>query len=469
MTPEERKVVDDKNIDKKEFPYIEKLVEFDKLPDTFQDDYDAGKIVFCDPGKRSPLFLMASNNVMKDVTSVTGKRFKDTKKETPMKLDYFGVSSKAITMKSNQIKLANGETDKVYIDKPISNHKFMNYTTNTRIKFTKRKIYGKLIENWKQSKPSNYIAIKGPETKKTFKTVARDNIWLAKTIKDIETELARLNSKSCNHDTFLEYVKLKLVLLEKVRCQYNTEKLEKLKWFSYLNKLHHENNLIRKIQSEFGKDITIIFGDWSGKGNLKFISTPNISLKRKLREHFKVYSIDEYCTSCIHYTAIDKDKRCKNISALVKDRSIKVEPKKKEVNNIIKRNPYNKVTRKNAIKKVPIPDDDKVLRDLHAVLTSEIVKEGVVCKKTLCCINRDKNSVLNMERIVSNLLTKKCRPDLFTRNQLNLKDSVKRVRKGKSLDATCAKEMLSHDPTKKTRSKTSNKPTSLKTKKVVSV
>jgi hypothetical protein len=31
-----------------------------------------------------------------------------------------------------------------------------------------------------------------------------------------------------------------------------------------------------------------------------FISTPNIALKRKLRERFKIYNIDEFRTSCIN-------------------------------------------------------------------------------------------------------------------------------------------------------------------------
>ncbi len=30
------------------------------------------------------------------------------------------------------------------------------------------------------------------------------------------------------------------------------------------------------------------------------ISTPNIRLKRKIGEHFKVYNIDEFRTSCIN-------------------------------------------------------------------------------------------------------------------------------------------------------------------------
>ena len=43
-----------------------------------------------------------------------------------------------------------------------------------------------------------------------------------------------------------------------------------------------------------------VVGDYGGKGRLKFISTPNSGLKRKLRQRFKVYFIDEDQTSKGH-------------------------------------------------------------------------------------------------------------------------------------------------------------------------
>ena len=58
---------------------------------------------------------------------------------------------------------------------------------------------------------------------------------------------------------------------------------------------------MKHIENEFGKGCVIIIGDWSGKCNFKFVSTPNISIKRKLKERFEVFEIDEYKTSCIHY------------------------------------------------------------------------------------------------------------------------------------------------------------------------
>jgi hypothetical protein len=41
-----------------------------------------------------------------------------------------------------------------------------------------------------------------------------------------------------------------------------------------------------------------------------FISTPNLGLKRKLKEYFKIYNIDEFRTSCLNNKTLEK---CKNI------------------------------------------------------------------------------------------------------------------------------------------------------------
>jgi hypothetical protein len=41
-----------------------------------------------------------------------------------------------------------------------------------------------------------------------------------------------------------------------------------------------------------------------------FISTPNLTLKRKLREYFRVYNIDEFRTSCLSNKT---DEVCENL------------------------------------------------------------------------------------------------------------------------------------------------------------
>ena len=62
--------------------------------------------------------------------------------------------------------------------------------------------------------------------------------------------------------------------------------------YAFINKKLTEDNLLNKIENTYSKDQIIIMGDWSiGKQMPKFISTPNIRIKRKLNERFKVYSI----------------------------------------------------------------------------------------------------------------------------------------------------------------------------------
>ena len=87
---------------------------------------------------------------------------------------------------------------------------------------------------------------------------------------------------------------------------YKKDIFRKYKWYSYINKKHAETNLVREIKTTFGKDVKLIMGDWSDKlkkspCKLKYISTPNISLKRKLKEHFTIYNLDEFRTSCLNY------------------------------------------------------------------------------------------------------------------------------------------------------------------------
>jgi hypothetical protein len=52
----------------------------------------------------------------------------------------------------------------------------------------------------------------------------------------------------------------KAELMKKVECQYEMKYLQKLNWYSYLNKRKHENQLIKQIESEFGSDVEIIIG-----------------------------------------------------------------------------------------------------------------------------------------------------------------------------------------------------------------
>ena len=336
-----------------EFPYIDKM---EHISQEFKDKFDQGKIVVCDPGKRSILYMMSSNKVNVN---------------TNQSCNNFGVTT-------------------------YKNKKIMNYTNGTRSALTQNKKYTKKRERWKDEATGN-------------------EEWEDKTFKDIEQELSLLNSKSCNHHQFMKYVFTRFDLIEKVKEQYDIEKLEQMKWYSYINMVRHEKELVKHIKSEFGEDVELVIGDWS-KGNcIRYKSTPNIGLKRKLAEHFKVYQIDEFRTSIMHNIHGEK---CEHLVVpLTKKDKEKIEKRKLK---------YEQLTKvKKKTKKKPIVQPDRENKELHAVLTYKNVIDKMTSKSLSGCINRDKNSVLNMIKIVSHLITHGERPDLFKRGQISESPKVK--------------------------------------------
>ena len=417
LSKEEQEKIKNELNNLSEFPYIEKILADPKNRELFLKDFANGRLIFCDPGKRSPLYFMASNGVIHKKKKILRAKITNEHEVYKRKMKKGGTGT-------NNFGISFFE-----------NHKIMNYTNNTRIKFLKRKKYAQLIESWKRKTSTN-----------KFKSVdnINDDLWKQKSLKNIEQELSEYNAKSCIHDKFIDYIIKKLEYNKKAKEQYDTSYLQKLKWFNYLNKNKHENDLLNHIQNEFGKKIKIIIGDWSGKGRVKFMSTPNISLKRKLAERFEVYLIDEYLTSKIHYK---HQVRCDNLTVKIEKISENQESTKK-IRTIPK-----KINKKVNLKAMsPQPFD---LKRLHAVLTYSLVDDMGCKKPEMGCINRDKNSVLNMETIVKELLLTGNRPDIYKResNQPNLKTDRKKSVKVNLDDATGAitESYVIHDTSIKKR------------------
>jgi hypothetical protein len=185
----------------------------------------------------------------------------------------------------------------------------------------------------------------------------------------IENELSNYNSKSCNLENFKNYILNKNRINKILFEEYNNEIFRKYKWYGYLNRKKEDYNLIREIKKEFGKKAILFYGDWSMKGNCNKgnLSTPNMKLKRLIGEQMKTYNLDEYNTSKLNYKTEEK---CENL--------------------------YQ-------------PDKKKVIRKIHSVLTYQMEN------KQIGCINRDKNAVYNMEKIVNYYLLYKKRPERYCR------------------------------------------------------
>jgi hypothetical protein len=215
------------------------------------------------------------------------------------------------------------------------------YSNRMHINRTKRLKYQRLIKNYK------------------------DKNEISKT----ENELSKYNSKSCDYEKFKKFIdkknELNKILLEK----YKAEIFRKYKWFSYINRKKSETRLVREIKDKFGKDVILCHGDWSkGDKSIKYMSTPNLGLKRKLAEYFKIYNIDEFRTSCLNHKTENK---CENMY---------------------------------------LPDKKGTERKIHSILTYQTES------KRMGCVNRDENAVNNMIKIVNTFIKDKTRPEKFRRD-----------------------------------------------------
>ena len=222
------------------------------------------------------------------------------------------------------------------------------------------------------------------ETRRLEYQRLKDNYMKKNGIKEIENDLSSYNSKSCTYKTFTEYVKAKNEINKELYLKYSAVFFRQYKWYSHINKARHEDRLLNDIEKVFGKESILMYGDWSqGKQMRNFISTPQqplvvrlgealpmIGLKRKLRERFKIYNIDEFRTSCLNYKT---ETKCKNLY---------------------------------------LPDKKGIIRKLHSVLTYKMENNRYGC------VQRDINSVKNMKKIVSQWLIDKTRPEKYRRDYI---------------------------------------------------
>ena len=337
--------------------------------------------------------LKKKKEIFKKLPKIEQEKIKLQKKIDNSEFNYIGDLIKCTTFlefikkENKDKKLVYGDPGKRSIVTFLGdNEKIYNYRSRRRIKETKRKKYNTLIDNMKS---------------KIF-------LESKKTIKNIETELSKFSKRTTNSKIFKKYIKIK----SKMRNQIIDGKiydnyLKKLKWFSYINKRRHEDRIMNELKGIYGKDAIFILGDWSGKGKISYISTPNIGFKRKLAQHFYVYHIDEHKTSIIHHKTKQK---CENLYLPIK----------------------NKKTKKVSTQKI------------HSVLTYKM------SNKRLGCINRDVNAATNMKNIVASLMTKGKRPNEFIREP---KNPANPLNINKLLKASIARELRIRDKNKITTKK----------------
>jgi len=209
-------------------------------------------------------------------------------------------------------------------------------------------------------------------------------------IKQMETELSRLNSKTVNYQKYKDYLKLKFEVCAKVEAFYSHYVFRKLRLQAYQNTRKAEASMINKFKAKFGgpEKVFIGIGDFAQRQHMKY-KPPSLGkgLRRIFRRHgYMIFLVDENRTSmmCCECKTGENEK-----FMLHKNR--KKKPKENEV-ELGYRKPYRKY----------------------------VLNHGLIrCQNVACgtCWNRDINGAKNIYHLIKCIMNGEERPQYLSRRR----------------------------------------------------
>ena len=203
-----------------------------------------------------------------------------------------------------------------------------------------------------------------------------------------ETKLSIYDSKTVNYEKFKIYIKNKTLLDDEIKDFYYNTLFRKLKFRTNVYLRKSEDKFLNNIEKMYGKkeDIVIGYGDWSQDKQMKhLIPSSNIGLRRKIEKKYKVFLVNEYCTS----------KLCSCCNKELKNYKMSNEDIKKYENK------HRKQLNKEDLTK-------------HRLLVCPGCSSSENKKTTFW--NRDINACVNMLKLSKEWINNKTRNPLFCRN-----------------------------------------------------
>lgn len=296
-----------------------------------------------------------------------------TKSNENMQIDLLSKKSMEIIDKMNWVVIDPGMNSLLTMMSKDGN-KLYSYSKEHHINRTNRKKYQKKIELIKKEK-----------------------------IKKLEEELSKSEERlktSNDYETFKSYCDKKMRNHNLIYKLYNDSKLNKLKWYMFINEKRSESLLVNDIKKKYELElnskslknqIILILGDWSmNKKGIKSQSIPNKRYERILKKNFVVLKINEFRTSIIHNK---REKRCENEKKTYESKKTNI----KSVYSLERLKEKNEERYKKAIKE----------KKIHKILVCK------TNKKLNEYVNRDKNSVKNMKKIVLSYIKTNYKPKTF--------------------------------------------------------
>jgi hypothetical protein len=234
------------------------------------------------------------------------------------------------------------------------------------------------LETFRYTQNQRRLETRNKKYNKIIDTVNKETKINEKPIKEHETILSKLNSKTINYEKFMLYCIEKNKLNYLLYSHYEQNFFRKFKLNRFINTQKSESKMIKNFANKFGKpqDTLFIMGDWDkGDYNMKG-KEPTICKKfRRIFKNagYKTFLINEFRTS----------KLC-NCCNNELEMFLEIESHK--------------------------PKKKGELELCNGILRCQSVKH-----KSEIFHNRDKNAVQNMLNIVKNIFLTGKRPDLFCR------------------------------------------------------
>ncbi len=288
-------------------------------------------------------------------------------------IDYIEKVEWTDELKKKKIVVADpGMSDLLYFGSKDDNGNLQTfrYTQNQRRVETGTKKYSKIIDS---------------ENKKT---IISDN----KTVKELESVLSKYNSKTDDHDKFKKYLKEKNKLNNLLFEHYEQMYFRKFKLNRYINSQKSESKMINNFGKKFGskEDVIFICGDYDkGNNHMKGVEPVICKKFRRIFRNagYQTFLINEFKTS----------KLC---------------------------NCCHNELEKFMIRQSNKPRDRKANK--KCLVNGLLHHDKDVKPKCEIVHNRDKNAVQNMLNIVTSLKTTGLRPKVFSREE---KEKVEPVKK----------------------------------------
>jgi hypothetical protein len=166
-----------------------------------------------------------------------------------------------------------------------------------------------------------------PQRKRESKQKCNQRILLQERKKngivEKETQLSLHNSKSVNTEKFKIYLVEKQKLNQETQEFYRREVWRKMKFRSYSYGKKSLDTFLNKIQSTFGGNILIGYGNWSRSTQMKhFMPTMNKGLRKLIHKKYDTITINECntskkCCGCHNNLSYYKDNENKDVFRLL--------------------------------------------------------------------------------------------------------------------------------------------------------